>query len=267
MAKFRRVESERVLQYRMFELYRHAMADEEGQRGHDVFTFAFPDWVSVVPVTRDGSFVLVRQHRHGVDAPTLETPGGVIDAGEDPVVAAEREMREETGFGGGTLISLGVTHPNPVLQGNRHHMFLARGVERVGKTHFDTQEHCELVVVGADEMRARVREGAITHALVLLSLSRAFELLDRERNPSPVLHSLDEVEALLAKMEELQAKKVIDLARRLRPGLTAEDIRNPHDFPELDDTDWHFEDGQLAGLQSVATALRALRSRTNAGDA
>jgi hypothetical protein len=70
---------------------------------------------------------------------------------------------------------------------------------------------------------------------------------------------LDEVLALLRGMEDLQARKVIDLARRLCPGLTAEDIRNPHDFPELGDTDWHFEDGQLAGIQSVLTAVRAMR--------
>jgi hypothetical protein len=73
--------------------------------------------------------------------------------------------------------------------------------------------------------------------------------------------AMDEVLSLLAQMEELQSRKVIELARRLRPGLTAEDIRNPHDFPELDDVDWHFEDGQLAGIQSVITALRALRER------
>jgi len=73
--------------------------------------------------------------------------------------------------------------------------------------------------------------------------------------------SVDEVLTLLAAMEELQSRKVIELARRLHPGLTAEDIRNPHDFPDLDDTDWHFEDGQLAGIQSVVTALRALRER------
>ena len=72
---------------------------------------------------------------------------------------------------------------------------------------------------------------------------------------------LDDVLSLLAKMEELQARKVIDLARRLRPGLTSEDIRNPHDFPDLDDNDWHFEDGQLAGLQSVVAAIRALKER------
>jgi hypothetical protein len=75
------------------------------------------------------------------------------------------------------------------------------------------------------------------------------------------LAAMDEMLSLLSGMEELQARKVIELARRLRPGLTAEDIRNPHDFPELGDVDWHFEDGQLAGIQSVITALRAMRER------
>lgn len=63
---------------------------------------------------------------------------------------------------------------------------------------------------------------------------------------------------LIETMEENQKAKVIDLARRLKPGLTAEDIRNPHDFPDLDDPDWHFVDGQLTGIQSVGFAIRSL---------
>ena len=64
-------------------------------------------------------------------------------------------------------------------------------------------------------------------------------------------------DALVASMEELQIGKVFDLARRLKPGLTLEDMRNPHDFPELEDTDWHYEDGILTGIQSVRSAIRA----------
>lgn len=71
----------------------------------------------------------------------------------------------------------------------------------------------------------------------------------------------NEIEKILADMEALQAKKVLDLARRLHPGITAEDVRNPHDFPNLSDPDWHFEDGILTGVQSVALALRALRNK------
>jgi hypothetical protein len=74
-----------------------------------------------------------------------------------------------------------------------------------------------------------------------------------------------EVEELAVGLEELQRHKVLDLARRLKPGLTLEDIANPHDFPELDDRDWQYEDGVLAGVQSVLAAVRARRRETEGG--
>ena len=71
--------------------------------------------------------------------------------------------------------------------------------------------------------------------------------------------TLAHMEGELVRLEELQLEKVVTLARRLKPNLTLEDIRNPHDFPELDDPDWHYADGQLAGVQSVITMVRSLR--------
>jgi len=71
------------------------------------------------------------------------------------------------------------------------------------------------------------------------------------------MNAWTEVERLAVELEELQRRKVIDLARRLLPGLTLEDVRNPHDFPELLDPDWQYEDGILTGIQSVLAALRA----------
>jgi hypothetical protein len=65
------------------------------------------------------------------------------------------------------------------------------------------------------------------------------------------------VEDLVTELEDLQRRKVLDLARRLRPGLTLEDVRNPHDFPELGDPDWQHADGVLVGIQSVLAAVRA----------
>ena len=78
----------------------------------------------------------------------------------------------------------------------------------------------------------------------------------------PTTDDWDAIEHELVAIEELQTKKVVDLARRLKPGLTMEDVQNPHDFPELNDPDWHYADGILTGMKSVTMALRALRQRT-----
>jgi hypothetical protein len=75
------------------------------------------------------------------------------------------------------------------------------------------------------------------------------------------MNAWDEVEALVVSMEELQRKKVVELAHRLKPGLTLEDLKNPHDFPELADVDWHYADGVLTGIESVLSAIRAQRPR------
>jgi hypothetical protein len=71
--------------------------------------------------------------------------------------------------------------------------------------------------------------------------------------------SFEELFALLSDLETLQTQKVIDLARRLKPGLTHDDIKNPHDFPELSDPDWHYQDGVLTGIQSVKMAILSRR--------
>jgi hypothetical protein len=70
---------------------------------------------------------------------------------------------------------------------------------------------------------------------------------------------------LLAEMDAQQERKVLALARRLVPGVTAEDVRNAHDFPALlESAEFNYEDGILAGIRAVAVAVRAARrSPTN----
>lgn len=85
-----------------------------------------------------------------------------------------------------------------------------------------------------------------------------------EREPTPAPNIVDLTRELDA-LEQLQRNKVLDLARRLKPGLTLEDVQNPHDFPELDDPDWHYADGVLTGISSVRSALAALLARTRGG--
>lgn len=70
--------------------------------------------------------------------------------------------------------------------------------------------------------------------------------------------TLGAVDRLMIELITLQEKKVLDLANQIHPGLSSEDIRNPHDFPDLiADSGWNYEDGILSGLKSAHIALRA----------
>ena len=70
--------------------------------------------------------------------------------------------------------------------------------------------------------------------------------------------TLGAVDRLMLELIALQEKKVLELANKVHPGLSSEDIRNPHDFPDLiADSGWNFEDGILTGLKSAQMALRA----------
>ena len=75
--------------------------------------------------------------------------------------------------------------------------------------------------------------------------------------------SWDEAERLLVEMIAQQEAKLLVLARRLVPRLTAEDLLNPHDFvPLAESAEFNYEDGILAGLRAAGAAVRAARCRT-----
>jgi ADP-ribose pyrophosphatase len=223
----------------------HAHELDSGARG---VTLDVPDWCCAAAVTPEGELVLVRQYRHGVDGLTLEVAGGIIDPGEEPEPSALRELFEEAGFEGARVEPLGVVHPNPALQGNRCFLYLVHDAMQVAAPLCQGSELTEVVVLSQEEVRRALADGRITHALTVLTLERALERLDVAR--------AHELAPLLERMREAQADKVLALARRLAPHLTAEDIKNPHDFKDLNDHDWHFEDGQLTALEGVLFALR-----------
>ncbi len=129
-----------------------------------------PDWVNVIALTPQGHLVLVRQFRYGIDAFSLEIPGGVIEQGADPVAAGMRDLREETGSAGGTARLLGSVHPNPAIQSNCCHLVLVEAAVRAGDTAWDHDEEIAVSTAPVDEVFTWARTGRITHALVLNAL-------------------------------------------------------------------------------------------------
>ncbi len=136
----------------------------------DVFVFQCTDWCNVIAETSAGEIVLVWQYRFGTDALSLEIPGGVIDPGEEPDIAAARELLEETGYAADPVELLSVVEPNPALQGNRCFTYVARNARLVGPTSFDDLEDLEVALVPRAALPALLDSGQITHSLVVSAL-------------------------------------------------------------------------------------------------
>jgi 8-oxo-dGTP pyrophosphatase MutT (NUDIX family) len=167
---WQRLDSKRIFDCRVFSLRGDRSRSPRTGTEHDFFVLEACDWVNIVPITADGHVVLVRQYRHGIDGITLEVPGGMVDTCDvSPLEAARREMNEETGYDSDDVIPLGSIHPNPAIQANRCHTFLARNVEKRHEPVFDGTEETEVVLVPLADVPALVRRGEISHALVVVA--------------------------------------------------------------------------------------------------
>jgi 8-oxo-dGTP pyrophosphatase MutT (NUDIX family) len=138
----------------------------------DALVVDAPHWVSVLPVTSDGQFVLIRQFRFGSNVEELEVPGGLVDPGEDPIVAAARELREETGYRCERITSLGSVSPNPAFMRNRLHYFVAEGCVLEGEQEQDPGEDIAVELHSLASIDALIARGGLDHALAQLAFYR-----------------------------------------------------------------------------------------------
>ena len=169
---WRRERSERVADCRVFKVRRDYSADPRDGRAHDFYVIEAPDWINVIPLTGDGRVVLIEQYRHGTGEVSLEVPGGMVDEGESPRDAAERELLEETGYEASGVSFIGKTRPNPAIQNNWIHTFVARGVRYKGEPSNAGTERTVVRLVELESIPALIEEGKITHALVVVAFHR-----------------------------------------------------------------------------------------------
>ena len=177
--KWTTLTSRKAYQCNVFSVFERESEGPDGRRGHFSVLEA-KDWAVVVPYvkTETGlSFLMVRQYRHGADEVSLEFPGGVIEPGEAPEAAAARELAEETGWVSDRILRAGKVFPNPAIQDNYFHIFVALDPKPAVKRDLDENEIIDAHLVPADEIRRGMGEGELTHALMVAALHLADKLV------------------------------------------------------------------------------------------
>ncbi|MFD0666492.1 NUDIX domain-containing protein [Ramlibacter sp. MAHUQ-53] len=150
----------------------HAVRDTvrlpDGQTARREFIL-HPGAVVVIGLLDDGQVVLERQYRHPVGRVMVEFPAGKLDAGEDRLACARRELLEETGYSAREWAHAGEMHPCIGYSDEFIDIWFARGLTR-GERRLDEGEFLDVIAATPRELLQWVREGKVTDGKTLSCL-------------------------------------------------------------------------------------------------
>jgi NTP pyrophosphohydrolases including oxidative damage repair enzymes len=158
--------------YKVFKMYIKTMRSERRGVEGDFILLDCPNACNVIAVTEDEQVVMVRQYRFGLGRDTLEFPAGMLDPQEEPLEAAQRELLEETGFGGGEWNYLGAQVINAAFQNNVIHSFFASNVRLIDVQKLDRDEDIDVLLYPLADLHALIADGEIDQAVMLSTIFR-----------------------------------------------------------------------------------------------
>lgn len=142
------------------EVLRETVRLPEGKVVDDFYLVRMPDFVVVCAFTGEGQVIIEQRYKHGSRAVTIGLPAGFVNSDEEPLVAAQRELREETGYEASEWHALG----SFVVDGNRGcgsaHIFMARGARRVADPNSGDLEEINVLLMPFRNLAAIVASGA-----------------------------------------------------------------------------------------------------------
>lgn len=154
----------------LFQLRRQRYCSRVSGKVHDYYIMQLADAVNVVALTPARKLVLVRQFRAGSGHDSLETPGGLVAPGEDPLEAGARELLEETGYAGDPPRLLGSCWANPSILTSRSTTILITNARPIATPSLDAEEEVHVDLVPAGQVPWMIRDGRIDHALAVQGL-------------------------------------------------------------------------------------------------
>ena len=135
-----------------------------------------PGASAIVAIDEDNRIIMEKQFRYALNDYLLEIPAGKLDAGEEPLVCAKRELEEETGIIASEWISLGTIATSPGFCNEVIHLYVAKGLSK-GEIHWDEDEYVEVERYTFDELLQRIKEEKIKDSKSLSALLLAMPYL------------------------------------------------------------------------------------------
>lgn len=164
----------------VFKVLQKRFRHPDGRAG-DFYVCDTPDWVQTAAMTKDGRIILVNQFRFGTLGYSWEFPGGIMEAGEDPVSAGLRELKEETGFVGENARIIASFSPNPAIMSNQAHLVFVEGCEKTSPTDWDANEEIAVGEFALDELDEMVAKGQIHHSIAVNGVYFVQKFLSQRR--------------------------------------------------------------------------------------
>jgi ADP-ribose diphosphatase len=155
-------------QGRVFALIREKITLPNGTT-IDLDIIRHPGAAAMVPLSEEGSLVMVRQYRHAIGEYIWEIPAGTLNSGESPLECAKRELIEETGYSATEWEELGAIVPVPGYSDEEIHIFLAQGL-RPARQDLDPDEILHVREIPLEEAFHMVERGEIKDSKTISSL-------------------------------------------------------------------------------------------------
>ncbi len=129
----------------------------------DFYLTKHNDSAVIMPLTAEGKIVMLNEYRHPCREKILSLAGGHLEEGDSPLEAAERELKEETGYTADRFEFVQTVYADPARTGRQWHFFIAHGARRVTEQTLTEFEDLDVVLLSPAELISELSKGHVTN--------------------------------------------------------------------------------------------------------
>ncbi|MDP2632527.1 MAG: NUDIX hydrolase [Candidatus Curtissbacteria bacterium] len=175
--KWNTVKSKVILDNYYCRVIQEEVLTSTGKVVPEYFLVSRRDVVIIVPVTKSGKFVLIREYKHGVGQQILMFPAGLVDTDKNARDTAIKELREETGYNTGRVHFLGTFYEYPSNDTHKVYVFLAKNLPEAPSGSISKDEETELLYLTQDKLKKMILKNELKLATAVCAYILAGEMI------------------------------------------------------------------------------------------